>query len=83
MEWLRSRSSIMHVINDVDQFEGFAMAAMPDVGAPDERPIVRPKSVEEGMRDPGRKAALMREFMAHVKQTTFEIVDRTWFYLEC
>ena len=52
------------------------MAAMPDVGAPTERPIKRPKTVEEGMADPGRKEALMREFMAHVKQDTFEIVDR-------
>ena len=47
MEWLRSRSSIMHVVTEIDQFEGFAMAAMPDVGAPAERPIKRPKTVEE------------------------------------
>ena len=58
------------------EFDNVAlMSAVDPTPTPKANP--RPKSIEEGMKDPKRKEALMREFEAHVKNNTFQIVDKT------
>ena len=53
--------------------EIFALNAAPSLADPDNTP---PKTIAEGMQDPDRKAALLREFDGHIERKTFRIVDR-------
>ena len=53
--------------------EIFALHAAPSLADPGHTP---PKTIAEGMQDPDRKAALLREFDGHIDRKTFRIVDR-------
>ena len=53
--------------------EIFALNTAPNLAETDDTP---PKNIAEGMQDPDRKAALLREFGGHIDRKTFKIVDR-------
>ena len=53
--------------------EIYALNAAPSLSDTDNVP---PKTIAQGMQDPDRKAALLREFDGHTGRRTFKIVDK-------
>ena len=77
----RRMPSAYAATNDEDEqieCDSFAYTMVVDVSIdPSPGAARRPKTIEEGIQDPRRKEALMREFTAHTKQHTFDVVDKT------